>query len=310
MVRRDPNLNKVLQKLKKHPNFQDGEHTEDDWIDSAHYLSDPKTFRFTFFPTTTTNVGIKAVDWRVKLVFSKVDLSAVNRSIIKTFYKKIRKSAFGNLYTALQIGPKLLAWDEGSLVIPIDISDFRNYKAVLTVDIDVLDDRVKDDVVTKVCETCCNWNVNKSNGFLTDHNQTFINDLITSLGMRKRYQEGELGKFMKKLIDAKNPEDVSFEYDRITFKNHQQLDSYCWEKLPPTGSDVYWLLKAFDRVMWTRFYAAQQEEEGLRSLNLDPEELSEAKEPLEKAMDLWEPFHSGCYFQDPTFTGSIIGNQY
>jgi len=178
---------------------------ETDWIDIARYLSDPVTFRNVFFPTAT-NVGLEAEDWRVKLVFSKVDLSAVNRSILKRFYRKIRKSAFGNLYTALQIGPKLLAWDEGSLVIPIDISDFGSHKAVLTVDIDVLDDRVKDDVVTKVCKICCDWNVRKSNGVFTNHNQTFINDLITSLGMKKRYQEGELGKFMTKLIDANNPE--------------------------------------------------------------------------------------------------------
>jgi len=62
--------------------------------------------------------------------------------------------------------------------------------------------------------------------------------------------------------------------------------------------------------MWTRFYAAQEEEEELPSLNLNPEELSKAEELLEKAMDIWKPFEPGCYFQDPMSTGSIIGKQY
>jgi len=113
------------------------------------------------------------------LVLSKIDLAAINRkNFLKVVFKKIKKSRFGNLYAALQVGPKLLAWDEGSLVLPTDVKDFQGYKAILYADIDSIDlNRFGEDLLKRVCECCCKWNTERSNNVISDYNQTFVQDL-------------------------------------------------------------------------------------------------------------------------------------
>jgi len=241
--------------------------------------------------------------WRIKLVLSKVDLSAINRTnFLKVDFKKIRRSPFGKLYAALQVGPKLLAWDEGSLVLPTDIKDFRDYRAILYADIDSIDmNSFGEDLLKRVCECCCKWNTERSNSIILDYNQTFVEDLIDAMNLRGNYSKGELGKFLKKLIGSNKPEEVTFSYQNETFKNHEQLDEYCYKMEPQYRSDLYWLLKAFDRVMWSRYFAAQQELEENNDFD------GETPESLENQISLWSPCNAGCYFQNPFDTGSIIG---
>jgi len=295
-------MKKVLEKLKRHPNYTGMNFNEEDLTESARMLSDPKLFEEIYFKSNLNQA------WRVKLVLSKIDLTAIKRKIfLKICFSMIKKSPFGNLYAALQIGPNLLAWDSGSLVLPAAIDDFRGYNAILTADIDSLDcNDLRDDLMKKVCIRCCEWNIEKSNSIASDHNQEFIKDLINVMELTPSYSRGALGNFMKTLISSRNPDEIPFGYGNEVFETHADLDNYCYRERPERGTDLYWLLKAFDRVMWSRYYAARTELENFYNEESYVEE-SEISD-LEEKVNYYKPCDAGCFFGNPYDTGSIIGS--
>jgi len=121
------------------------------------------------------------------------------------------------------------------------------------------------------------------------------------MGLRDNYSRGELGEFLRRLIGSNRPEEVNFSYQNQTFETHKDLDDYCFNNEPQYGSDLYWLLKAFDRVMWSRYFAAKERLENENEID------GGARELLETQISLWAPCDAGCFFRNPFDTGSIIG---
>jgi hypothetical protein len=283
----------VSKKLKNHPDFKDLKIDDKEIKESSRILSNPRLLKevyFDQFPSSPTK-------WRVKLILSSIEIPSVLRLGYRVLPKSLKKFHYGLLHTALQIGFMVISWGKESVVIPSDLQEYLSFKAVVALDADILSKDIQDKVVSRVCEEICRWNTKKKWEANGANCQKFVDSILETIDV-KTDLSGAIGEFLQKLMSCSEPEKVLFtnpEDKNQQFKTHADLDMYCWEKKFDERSSEFRLLKAYDRIMWARYYSAQQ---GLKK--------GENNNELTASLETYRPYEESCPFGDPTHSGSLL----
>jgi len=261
-------------------------------------LSDPALFKKAYFDNYSTQKM-----WRVKMLLSPIKINTVIRKIGRFVVPHMEDFPYGMLHTALQIGPQILDWAEESLVIPANSSDFTEFNAILVFDIDAINFEAHDGLINKACEAICHWNVHCTYHGINCNSQTFVQEILKAMGLTFQ-REGAINEYINKLLHSERPEMVGFVFGDKKFKTHEELDEFVIRKELNKKDPDYLLLKAFDRVMWGKYYAARKESTKLSSV--DPDENNEKRAQLENEFETYKPSGAMCPYGDPSDTGSII----
>jgi len=305
----------VFDKFKETEEW--GQAPEEELMKSAAIMTEAAQIKNTYFNVEKLkrfNIMSKPTMqdvWRVKIILTSMTLNPLAKMLGAIGHRVLNKFKYGIVHAAVQIGHVVLEWNDRSLVIPTDISDFPGESALIAIDVDEIDRaEFKQETVTKICELIVEWNVYRQYSLMDCNCQTFVDAILMRLNIKPVFS-GMLGTFMHKLQTASDAAAVEFRYPYVDkkvnlvdssvvipkggylFRTHEELDEACFnmeakKNLPE--EDVR-LLKAFDRVFWYRFFSVQQDQTML------PEER---RIPLIKNA----PAKHGCYFDNPKNTGT------
>jgi len=227
--------------------------------------------------------GIRKHDMRKRVVvkFVLVDLAFWRQNpTLAWLVQHIVKTEDGLVHSALQVGPHLLHWFDGSLV---HTKELHSDDALLALDVGVLDVTQPADIASlrKLANQVILWNATKHYDKRTCTCQHFVASALRTLGLSKPDQ-GEIGVFLKKL---KRGEATVPRFRDVEFHSHAQLDQYCRDNLHLLDDNDRALLKSFDRAFWLRHN----------------------HQKYKKDPSLWDAslLPDNCFFQDPSETGSF-----
>jgi len=304
----------VLEKFKNTEEWRQA--PENDLMKSAAIMVDSEQIKNTFFDLEKLKLmnymskpSMQQI-WRVKILLTSMTLNPVAKILGAIGTRVLNRFQYGIVHAAVQVGHVVLEWNDKSLVIPTDISDFPGESALLAIDVDEIDKaQFQLEAVSKICQLIVDWNVNQTYSILDCNCQNFVDSVLKMLKIQPLFT-GMLGTFMRKLQTAADPSTVEFRYPfyeaeksnfkkssvimpstGYVFRTHEELDEACFnmgakENLPE--EDVR-LLKAFDRVFWYRFFSAHHQKD-----------LPDQTTILQKNC----PAKCGCYFDNPKNTGT------
>jgi hypothetical protein len=230
--------------------------------------------------------GIRAqgMERAAKVKFVLIDLAFWRANpMLAGLVRRILATEDGLVHSALQVGPHVLHWFDGSLV---HTKELHSADALLALDLGELNLTEPGDVqaLHKLAEVVVTWNVTMHYNPIRCTCQHFVVSAIKALGMRKP-TGGEIGVFLGKLQrgEVKGP-----TFKKVEFTSHEELDRFCTENLHQLDENDRALLKSFDRAFWLRHIHQQRTN--------DP---SLWKISMEKLLP------GNCVFGDPSQTGSF-----
>lgn len=228
--------------------------------------------------------GIRAqgMERVVKVKFLLIDLAFWRANpMLAWLVRRILKTEDGLVHSALQVGPHVLHWFDGSLV---HTKELHSADALLALDLGELN--VTEDPLTlhKLAEVVVRWNTTMHYNPISCTCQHFVVSAIEALGMRKP-TGGEIGVFLGKLQRGTV---TGPTYKKVEFTSHEMLDRFCSENLHKLDENDRALLKSFDRAFWLRHIHQQRTN--------DPSIWKISTENL---------LPGNCPFGDPSQTGSF-----
>lgn len=306
----DPQVKVILDKLRKYLGETSTE-SEEDVQESAFQLIQPDKFMNIYFDENSATIRNQPRKWRVRVLLSPVELRWISRKLGKMYVKRSKKFPYGLLHSALLIGHNLVDWGEESISFPHLLNDFTNFNGILAFDVDGMERDIDEAAVLKGVEVICRWNKEVYHSHQKWNCQTFVNEVLNAMGLRITFT-GVLKEFMDRLLESCSPADIVPSFTthsangvtkEINFTTHKDLDLFCWSEKYPESSNEFRLLKAFDRIMWAKYYASRQYYEAVDSSDPNSEKL---KAEIDKNMLETRPDENGCPFGDPSNTLSFL----
>jgi hypothetical protein len=219
--------------------------------------------------------AMKLKPWKVKVILTNLK---TNGWLI-SFGAKIKKFDFGPVHAAVICGPYVLSWDDGELVIPERISEYRSDLTVASIDIGEIEGD-KEPTIIKICEEAVRWNCEKNYRVMSTNCQCFVNELLKKLGYEDPLFR-QTQEFLKRIQSNPLGFKYTFEWkgETIEFTSHQQLDQFYEQNQIGMEEGDHQLLKAYDRMFWFRFLALtdpqlENDADLKQNLSIDKSEIS------------------------------------
>jgi hypothetical protein len=247
---------------------------------------------------------------KVKLIITEIAHEERDRNvrkILSPFASALGLSPrYGMFHSALVVGPWYLEWTDKSFCMP---KKCFSQSAIIALDVhSLLETADCDYIIDCISEVIARWNVMREYDKHKNNCQSFIDDLLVSLGIDPNSKfSGQLGEYLSLLrksgenrmifwLTPSLREDLSVKESSITFETHKELDDFL--TLISTKSAGYFqknphdemLLKSFDRAFWLKYYRNQKIEGNQHLFNKHKE--------------------CCCHFGDPKSTRSFGGDDW
>eukprot|EP01119_Soliformovum_irregulare_P000632 TRINITY_DN10450_c0_g1_i1.p1 TRINITY_DN10450_c0_g1~~TRINITY_DN10450_c0_g1_i1.p1 ORF type:complete len:394 (-),score=68.55 TRINITY_DN10450_c0_g1_i1:248-1273(-) len=237
-------------------------------------------------------------DLPVKLIISAIGLRTPNTAIVSSMSKITGVSRFGTVHTAIQIGPTIAEWNNSSLVQLSSSKEYSNFRALAVIDVTAIDrERFEKEYLAKIFAEIARWNGMKTYSSIRANCQTFTDTLLKILGQSSPF--GTMSEDMKGFVSTlfnldKQSIHFSFRWkgQEMDFRDHAQLDRFCYDSKDDLTRDDLQLLKAFDRVFWLRYLAIPKDDDPVNS------QRKKTFAPMQDDV-------LGCFFDNPSRTGSL-----
>lgn len=246
---------------------------------------------------------------KIKLVVSEVYNGTAMKNVRRVMSPIISNSSrvpdFGLFHSSILVGPWKLEWVNSSLCIPRRCT---TEKALLSIDIATIEGTEKIiDFADKLAQFISHVNIHYTYAQQRSDNKLNCQDFI-DLFFETFHITPDFGRAIERYLNRlrrKGTANMTFEYDedfqqtfkletrKQKFKTHEQIDTFLWnlEAIDPdleyNWPDEYKLLKAFDRAMWIRMFAAEKHRKAIASklndkTNMTEEQISQVNQQLEK----------------------------